>query len=422
MKNTTKNSIIKVGEHTIKRLIAIFLGTVLILTLSSCSDSNSDEAAESTSAEETVSSTTVTINTSPDKYTRYIKNYVGKNCASIGYTAINGKRMDSYGEGLVELVFVSSDGSYIDVESEDMLKEYSVVKQNIAPDTVLKLVFDKDSEGNEYDNLVASQSYEEIVLCVKKNSSKEQNTLDLTEIKPAPDKYTRYIADYTGRNLASCGYISLSGDLMHRYGEGIVKLIIVADDGSYIDEDNKEELKNCIVTRQSIAPNTELKLTFEKDSDGVEYDNLIETQNIEEIELYVKRLAPSADTETEEEETAESEYGKTEDTTSSIPEASPSEETAKEQNLVDGMRPEFKAAMDSYEVFMNEYVDFMKKYTANPGDISLLMDYANYMGKYSDFVDDFEEWEDDDEMNMAETAYYIDVQARVNKKLLEVAE
>lgn len=40
------------------------------------------------------------------------------------------------------------------------------------------------------------------------------------------------------------------------------------------------------------------------------------------------------------------------------------------------------------------------------------------MSKYADFVKDFEKWEDE-EMNAAETAYYIEVQSRVSKKLLE---
>ena len=85
-----------------------------------------------------------------------------------------------------------------------------------------------------------------------------------------------------------------------------------------------------------------------------------------------------------------------------------------------GLDPDFKAAMDSYEKFMDEYVAFMKKYSANPTDMSLLADYADYMSKYADFVEDFEKWEDE-EMNAAETAYYIEVQSRVSKKLLEVA-
>ena len=86
-----------------------------------------------------------------------------------------------------------------------------------------------------------------------------------------------------------------------------------------------------------------------------------------------------------------------------------------------GIDPDFKAAMDSYEKFMDEYVAFMKKYKNNPSDLGLLADYADYMSKYADFVEDFEKWEDE-EMNAAETAYYIDVQARVSKKLLEVAQ
>lgn len=85
-----------------------------------------------------------------------------------------------------------------------------------------------------------------------------------------------------------------------------------------------------------------------------------------------------------------------------------------------GIDPDFKAAMDSYESFMNEYVAFMKKYYANPTDISLLAEYSDYMSRYSDFVRDFEKWENK-ELNAAETAYYIDVQTRVNKKLLEIA-
>lgn len=404
MKNKTKKEERKTERTSIKKWLAVLLGIIMILTLAACGNNNSDEKSDNQSPDDTVNDTNIVINTSPDKYTWYIKNYVGKNCASIGYTAMSGKRMDTYGEGLVELVFVCPDGSYVDVETEDVLKEYSVVKQNIAPNSILKLVFDKDSEGNEHDNLVASQSYEEIVLCVKKNSEKEQKTIDLTEIKPSPDKYTWYIADYVGRNLASCGYTSMGGDLMHKYGEGIIELVIVADDGSFIDPEDTEALKNYVVTGQSIAPNTELKLTFDKDSDGVEYDNLVESQNIEEIELTVKRLSTDSVSDK-----------KTDETTKPAT-------TKKSEDLVDGMRPEFKAAMDSYENFMNEYVNFMKKYMADPSDMSLLMDYADYMSKYSDFVEDFEEWEDDDDMNAAETAYYIDVQARVSKKLLEITE
>lgn len=42
------------------------------------------------------------------------------------------------------------------------------------------------------------------------------------------------------------------------------------------------------------------------------------------------------------------------------------------------------------------------------------------MSKYADACDKFDKWESAD-MNDAETVYYIDVQARVSKKLLEAA-
>lgn len=100
----------------------------------------------------------------------------------------------------------------------------------------------------------------------------------------------------------------------------------------------------------------------------------------------------------------------------------PAEKSSDSAELIDGMRPEFKQAMDSYEEFMNEYCEFMKKYAESDGtDVGLLADYASYMKKYADMVEDFEAW-DDGEMNTAETAYYLEVQTRVSKKLLEVAE
>ena len=96
----------------------------------------------------------------------------------------------------------------------------------------------------------------------------------------------------------------------------------------------------------------------------------------------------------------------------------PSENAA----LVDGMRPEFKEAMDSYEAFMNEYCDFMNKYAGSDGtDAGMLNDYANYIDRYAQMVQDFEAWEDD-ELNAAEEAYYVDVQARVSKRLIETEQ
>lgn len=110
----------------------------------------------------------------------------------------------------------------------------------------------------------------------------------------------------------------------------------------------------------------------------------------------------------------------------SIEVTAPSTETeetkeTEESSTDNKLSTDFKAAMDSYETFMNEYVAFMKKYKANPTDADLISDYSDYMSKYVDFVADFEKWEDED-MNEEELAYYIEVQTRVSKKLLEATQ
>ena len=85
----------------------------------------------------------------------------------------------------------------------------------------------------------------------------------------------------------------------------------------------------------------------------------------------------------------------------------------------DGLRPEFKDAMDSYEAFYNEYCEVLKKYMANPSDLSILGKYMDLMGKLSDMDAKFEAWESED-LNAEELKYYMDVNNRVMKKLLDI--
>lgn len=128
-----------------------------------------------------------------------------------------------------------------------------------------------------------------------------------------------------------------------------------------------------------------------------------------------KVTEPTTTEETEEKETKES-------TTEETSEIATEESSSSESEIgADGMRTDFKEAMDSYESFMNEYCDFMAKYNANPSDPSLITDYATYMTKYAVFAEKFEKW-DSEEMNDAETAYYLQVQARVAARLAEVAQ
>lgn len=91
------------------------------------------------------------------------------------------------------------------------------------------------------------------------------------------------------------------------------------------------------------------------------------------------------------------------------------------EELIDGMRPEFKEAMDSYEAFYDEYCNIMKKYAENPSDMKLLADYTDMLTKAAEMAEKFDAWENSD-MNSAELKYYLDVNNHVTQKLLEVAE
>ena len=86
----------------------------------------------------------------------------------------------------------------------------------------------------------------------------------------------------------------------------------------------------------------------------------------------------------------------------------------------DGLRKDFKEAMDSYETFMNEYCDFMEKYSKNPTDAGLMADYMSYMEKFDDFTNKFDQWGGED-LNDAELAYYLEVQTRVYDRLAKAA-
>lgn len=147
-------------------------------------------------------------------------------------------------------------------------------------------------------------------------------------------------------------------------------------------------------------------------ADGYHISLKYEGNNIMAVEI---KASKNSDAGTSESATTEP------STETTVPSESNATETKpNDTGLVDGMRKDFKDAMDSYEAFMDEYVAFMKKYSDNPSDVGLLADYTKYMSKYADMVDKFDKWESED-LNDAELAYYIDVQARVSKKLLEVA-
>lgn len=94
--------------------------------------------------------------------------------------------------------------------------------------------------------------------------------------------------------------------------------------------------------------------------------------------------------------------------------------TSKKSNSTSGVNADFKATMDSYEEFFNDYVDFMKKYKNSTDITSMASDYADYMTKYSDMMQKLNDIKSED-LSTADLAYYNEVNARITKKLAEVA-
>ncbi len=90
----------------------------------------------------------------------------------------------------------------------------------------------------------------------------------------------------------------------------------------------------------------------------------------------------------------------------------------KEEVSENTIRPEIKEAIDAYEAFIDEYCEFMTKYAESDGsDLSLLVDYATFMGKLEDYTEKFDALEDD--LTDAEYWYYIEVLNRCNEKMLK---
>ena len=75
--------------------------------------------------------------------------------------------------------------------------------------------------------------------------------------------------------------------------------------------------------------------------------------------------------------------------------------------------------MDEYEEFMNKYVEFMKKYSESDNPIGMLSEYTDMLSTYSDFVEKIDGI-NQDELSAADLAYYLELTARVTKKLATV--
>lgn len=85
----------------------------------------------------------------------------------------------------------------------------------------------------------------------------------------------------------------------------------------------------------------------------------------------------------------------------------------------DGIRPEFKEAMDSYEAFFDSYVLFMKAYKESDDVASMAAEYSAMMMQYAETITDLYAV-DQSTLSEEEVLYYMEVILRINEKLLQV--
>ena len=155
---------------------------------------------------------------------------------------------------------------------------------------------------------------------------------------------------------------------------------------------------------------------FADNADGYRVSLLLDNKNVMSIGLdgSIEKTDDdtdvSTDTSTIEETVAPTEAPAEESSTT---------ETTEVSTDSNSIRPDIKEVIDSYETFMNDYCDFMTKYSESDDVASMMADYADYMSKYTDMAKKFDDLENDN-LNDAELSYYLEVQTRITQKLANV--
>lgn len=214
-----------------------------------------------------------------------------------------------------------------------------------------------------------------------------------------------------------------------------------ATPGTGLTRENKKTVQETDEFSENSETETEAVTETIPQNFETETAEIIETENISETvpESYYVESTPETETETEPEPAYQPETYPETETEPVYTETEPTfffgdSETETEQQYYETepeysaeteaesetIRPEFKAAMDAYEEFYIEYCEVLKKYNENPSDLNLILNYTSLMAKLVDINTAFEAW-DESEMNNEELKYYLDVNNRVAKMLVDAA-
>ena len=161
------------------------------------------------------------------------------------------------------------------------------------------------------------------------------------------------------------------------------------------------------------------KYRSKPDTNTTEASQTVKKEKNEQSSSAKKEINGTNEEENREDNSTEAKEKTTEEPTTEEP--TTEEPTTEEPTTVSNtVTPSFKEQMDKYEQFFDDYIDFMNKYMANPSDMNLMMDYFTFISDYADYMDAMESM-DEEEMSDADLAYYLEVTARIEAKLLKIA-
>lgn len=176
-------------------------------------------------------------------------------------------------------------------------------------------------------------------------------------------------------------------------------------------DDYNNYVKACSDSGFTVNYSKSDKMYYADNADG--YHLTLSYEGFDIIE--VKIDAPSASSKSEETDSTLSSAGAQSETTGGSSEAG-----SKDNTDSGSVTPEFKEAMDSYEAFFDEYVELMNKVSKGDSSIKVMTEYYDYLGKYQDTMDKLDAI-DESKLSPADDAYYVEVMARIEKKLIGVA-
>ena len=85
---------------------------------------------------------------------------------------------------------------------------------------------------------------------------------------------------------------------------------------------------------------------------------------------------------------------------------------------VSGVNAHFQEAMDSYEAFLDQYIQFMNFYDAS--DAGMMTEYAIFLVQSIDMMEKLDAI-DKNQLSVADEAYYLEVMSRIYVKLEQAA-